>query len=170
MPGHATECKISFPVNLLPLPLLFSVQSTLQGLRLPAGQKKPGDSRQEGYVIDRGVRDWIAYLLVEEAKLPQRWKPQSSGHPVRMPTAAMRMGQLFIWTWGDSFLTHTLTLTHVLAGGEHTEESANTEERMRCDIPATGVTFISPKRLLCEFLNGMNEIIDTWLILHKVLR
>lgn len=92
MPGHATECKISFPVNLLPLPLLLSVQSTLQGLRLSAGQKKPGDSRQEGYVIDREVRGWVAYLLLEEAKLPQRWKPQS---PVRMLTAAMRMRQLF---------------------------------------------------------------------------
>lgn len=42
--------------------------------------------------------------------------------------------------------SHTLTLSHVLEGGEHTEESDNAKERMRCGVPDTGVTFIFPRK------------------------
>lgn len=35
-------------------------------------------------VTDREERDWVAYLLLEEARSPQRWQHQSPGHLGRM--------------------------------------------------------------------------------------
>lgn len=61
-------------------------------------------------------------------------------------------------------------LTCVLEGGvEHTDESDNVKGRRSCGIPDNGVAFIFPKRLLCELLNGISQIIYTLLMLRKVL-
>lgn len=140
-------------------------------MSLFGGQKKPGNSRQEDICHRQGgerlgsippSRGGKASLQVE---IPKSRASSENAECCYEGRTAVVLSEV-----GGMLFSHTLTLTHVLGVGEHAEESDNTKQRMRCDIPDTGVNSHFSKKLLYEFLNGMNEIIYTLLISKKVLR
>lgn len=168
MSGPATEGKISCSVNFPPLLLLPSVQSTLLGLPLFGGQKKPVNFRQED-IFHRQGGERLGSIPPSGGGKASLWVeiPKSRASSENADSCYEGRAVVVLSEVGGMLFSHTLTLTHVLGVGEHAEESDNTKQRMRCDILDTGVIVISPKKLLYEFLNGMNEMIYTWLISKK---
>ena len=94
--GMSQNWKTSSPVNLPIPPLLPSVQSTIQGLRLPGEQKRPGDSWQEDMCHRQGGEGLGGIPPSGGGKVsPEVAAPKSraSGE-----NDALKIGKLVLWS------------------------------------------------------------------------